>query len=333
MYEIDHDDNVGIVDGVPYNKGSMTVDPADWKNDLITLRHIANYTQPIINKAGWEQFTRPGGDFSSITEVKEYLQENFFKAPGAAGGISPLYIHNQNTAMQMGTAWVQYLAGGTVYTNALSGNYQQLLIRAAKTLDAAVLILQDEKWENGNVVAFKNAHTPNMLSVLGSFGYSGLGGANSNYFSPDFSIQGYALGANMSANGSYGIRRDVGEVPGIVLFHTDDGDKRLSFCGKSTATGATTHMYDVNATTALQIDDNDRVFCKGTANEAEEIGDYLLGINDSDGKVIKTRSLAREGTPTGSADASGQTGQIVYDSNFIYVKTGAGWKRSALAAF
>lgn len=39
-------------------------------------------------------------------------------------------------------------------------------------------------------------------------------------------------------------------------------------------------------------------------------------------------------TPTGSADAAGSTGDIRWDSGFVYVKTGAGaWKRSALSAF
>lgn len=38
-------------------------------------------------------------------------------------------------------------------------------------------------------------------------------------------------------------------------------------------------------------------------------------------------------TPTSSADANGSTGSISWDDNFIYVKTSAGWKRSALTTF
>lgn len=38
-------------------------------------------------------------------------------------------------------------------------------------------------------------------------------------------------------------------------------------------------------------------------------------------------------TPASSADASGATGAIVWDDNYIYVRTSTGWKRSALAAF
>lgn len=38
-------------------------------------------------------------------------------------------------------------------------------------------------------------------------------------------------------------------------------------------------------------------------------------------------------TPTGSADAAGNTGEHAWDDNYVYVKTSAGWKRSALSTF
>ncbi len=38
-------------------------------------------------------------------------------------------------------------------------------------------------------------------------------------------------------------------------------------------------------------------------------------------------------TPTGSADANGNTGDFAWDANFVYMKTASGWRRSALAAF
>ena len=39
-------------------------------------------------------------------------------------------------------------------------------------------------------------------------------------------------------------------------------------------------------------------------------------------------------TPSGSADSSGNTGDVRWDASFIYVKTGAGaWKRAALSTF
>jgi hypothetical protein len=38
-------------------------------------------------------------------------------------------------------------------------------------------------------------------------------------------------------------------------------------------------------------------------------------------------------TPTSSADANGNVGDIAWDANYIYVKTASGWKRTALTTF
>lgn len=38
-------------------------------------------------------------------------------------------------------------------------------------------------------------------------------------------------------------------------------------------------------------------------------------------------------TPTGTADATGSAGAVSWDDDYIYVKTSAGWKRSALSTF
>lgn len=38
-------------------------------------------------------------------------------------------------------------------------------------------------------------------------------------------------------------------------------------------------------------------------------------------------------TPTSSADSNGNTGDVSWDTNYIYIKTAAGWKRSALTTF
>ncbi len=38
-------------------------------------------------------------------------------------------------------------------------------------------------------------------------------------------------------------------------------------------------------------------------------------------------------TPTGTADAKGATGDTAWDDNYFYIKTSAGWKRSALLTF
>jgi hypothetical protein len=38
-------------------------------------------------------------------------------------------------------------------------------------------------------------------------------------------------------------------------------------------------------------------------------------------------------TPTGTSDTNGNVGDLAWDNNYIYVKTGGGWKRAALSTF
>ncbi len=43
--------------------------------------------------------------------------------------------------------------------------------------------------------------------------------------------------------------------------------------------------------------------------------------------------LQKSYTPTGTADSHGSTGDIVWDNDYIYVKTSTGWKRAALSTW
>jgi hypothetical protein len=56
-----------------------------------------------------------------------------------------------------------------------------------------------------------------------------------------------------------------------------------------------------------------------------------LHVSGSDGANLFR--LETKFTPTGTADASGQVGNIAWDDSYVYVKTAAGWKRSALGTF
>ena len=56
-----------------------------------------------------------------------------------------------------------------------------------------------------------------------------------------------------------------------------------------------------------------------------------LDVNGSTGyNQVRIRTSY---TPTASGDTNGNTGDISWDNGYIYVKTSAGWKRAALAAF
>ena len=57
----------------------------------------------------------------------------------------------------------------------------------------------------------------------------------------------------------------------------------------------------------------------------------LLSIKRSTG-TVRTLEL-KAYTPIATGDAAGATGDTAYDSDYIYVKTAAGWKRAALGSF
>jgi hypothetical protein len=57
-----------------------------------------------------------------------------------------------------------------------------------------------------------------------------------------------------------------------------------------------------------------------------------LGRSTEEVSVPGRLNVARR-TPSGSADSQGTVGDITSDDNYIYVKTSAGWKRSALSTF
>jgi hypothetical protein len=57
----------------------------------------------------------------------------------------------------------------------------------------------------------------------------------------------------------------------------------------------------------------------------------LIDINGANGySQLRLRTAY---TPTGTADANGNTGDVSWDADYIYIKTAAGWKRSALSTF
>lgn len=54
----------------------------------------------------------------------------------------------------------------------------------------------------------------------------------------------------------------------------------------------------------------------------------ITGANGYDQLRLRTTY-----TPTSSADANGNNGDVAYDANYIYIKVGGSWKRSALSTF
>ena len=131
-------------------------------------------------------------------------------------------------------------------------------------------------------------------------GYSGIayGVANSaNQTALQFNINS----ARGTGNGT----------PGDIAFNT----------GNSQASGTTIHSM------------TNRWWIKGgTGNLTNTVnGTSAVDITGTTG--YSQLGLRTSYTPTSSADANGNTGDFSWDGNYFYIKTPAGWKRSALTSF
>lgn len=82
---------------------------------------------------------------------------------------------------------------------------------------------------------------------------------------------------------------------------------------------------------AIYSVDDGRVYLEGNVGVGTDLPTAKLDVNGATGyDQIRMRTSF---TPTGTADASGNVGDIAWDDNFIYIKTSAGWKRTPLTTF
>lgn len=111
--------------------------------------------------------------------------------------------------------------------------------------------------------------------------------------------------------------------------------------GDGSATAPTySNTGDTNTGAYFHADNNYSFATDGTFRGAfDENGFFGVGVTDptsylhSSGTGSIQLRLENSFTPTGTSDAAGATGNIAWDDDYIYVKTSAGWKRSALSTF
>lgn len=65
-----------------------------------------------------------------------------------------------------------------------------------------------------------------------------------------------------------------------------------------------------------------------------EIVDFNKGVilrSPDNTTYVNALNIKTPFTPSSSGDTSGQVGDIVWDNNYVYIKTNTGWGRSALS--
>ena len=112
------------------------------------------------------------------------------------------------------------------------------------------------------------------------------------------------------------------------LYPTYRIEKMTGICDNmatlSVATPSVTFQNDTNTGLFRNTSDN-IVFVTG--------GSSRISVDNTAIYALNPIVLSGTFTPTGTADGSGTTNQIAYDSSYIYIKTSAGWKRATLNTF
>jgi hypothetical protein len=162
---------------------------------------------------------------------------------------------------------------------------------------------------------------------LGNEGYSsdgvngrvGIGTA-----SPDFQL--VVVGGIGTGWGNAAIQASSNSSEaGVSLNNNGTGGRQYALYSSNNSSGLGGGKFtiaDVNAQAArILIDSSGKVGINCTDPKGK------LDVNDDRIRIRVTN------TPSGTGDSSGNSGDHCWDSNYLYVKTGSGWKRAALSTF
>jgi len=220
---------------------------------------------------------------------------------------------------------------------------------------------------------FQNRNASGSIGAVWSAGNSGAGtetvwvrspsGGNSGSKRPGFGSQNYTAGwGHVMEPATYGWLfrlSPAGVNPGGVNGSFFMGANGVHIGNRGSAPPFT-YALDFESTGAIRIprgtDAQDPVGASGIwrfsttkgayrGHNGTSFGDVYLSSNTpSNGQipifdsttgmtVWTTVSAAQTPAPSSTADAIGSAGDIRYDDDYIYIKTSAGWKRSALSTF
>lgn len=107
--------------------------------------------------------------------------------------------------------------------------------------------------------------------------------------------------------------------------------------GKSTGSALPSDLILATATATASGTDlqsiADRWYVKGETGRLSNNSNPTALIDVSAATGYNQLRLRTSFTPASSADANGNTGDIAWDADYLYIKTAAGWKRAALSGF
>lgn len=204
------------------------------------------------------------------------------------------------------------------YVNDLSGNNEFFISPtgvAANNYSAGVT-------ESSAFITGMNAHDRGYFQHYALSSPGGVGSGIENAADPTDSEVGFMVTSQpLQGTNANNINFTVGEFwtgtglgTGLYLFNGD--------VATETWVGKTNYLSYETTTNELYVD--------GSIGINQTSPTSTLDINGSGGTQLRLRTTF---TPSATADATGAIGDIAWDDDYVYVKTSAGWKRSALSTF
>lgn len=214
----------------------------------------------------------------------------------------------------------------------------------------------------GGYSLFANRNTPNSGVIIKQSASDGR--MHMKHIQSSAYLQFQASGANITAQGLTLTGNSAWEMPFYLGFSGYSGGQTGVYLDRSgTGTGqritVQTRIYALNgASPSLEVSANGMSFGRRDGSTWNEvIDDITLNMGATSGKwkfgsfgtsdpaeatarvhIVESTGynqlrLETPYTPTSTADTNGNVGDVAWDDNYTYVKTSAGWKRSALSTF
>lgn len=149
---------------------------------------------------------------------------------------------------------------------------------------------------------------------------------------------------NVAVGGAAGVNNEIGQYNAFLGYNAQGrkADSYVTFVGTAAGVDAAVPATTL-LTKAVAIGANAKVGASNTmvlggtgADKVKVVIGQTTGSSQLDitGDAGHSQLRLRTSyTPTGTADANGNTGDVAWDDNYFYVKTSAGWKRTALSTF
>ncbi len=283
-------------------------------------------TSDAAGNATW-QVSAGGAGADSINQLADAIYDGSSLFLGEGAGVNDDGTANNNTAV--GKNALKSNSSGTqntaVGSDALPDNsnggsntalgYHTLWQNTngdANTAVGAGALLKNISG-NGNTAIGRNALYGNSS---GEFNV-GIGGI-ANYYNTDGSkntIIGYGAGGQPSPNSKSG-----NVFLGYYAGHYENGNDKL-------------FIENSGSSTPLIWGDfaNDLAAIHGKLGISTKSPTSKIDIDGSNG--FDQLRMRASYTPTSSSDTNGEVGDTAWDDNYFYIKTNAGWKRTALSTF